>query len=93
MEKLTRADAIAAAGQNAVDTVDSLNCVPSGRCMQPHEDHLVEWAANLALNDDDDKILTVYYLTTTTDDVITHVIKIFSKTGMVNMRKDFSRAF
>jgi hypothetical protein len=63
--KLTRAEAIAVVGKEAIDKLDSINCEPTSR-LQTDGDDSVEWCASMRTSDSNGERVTVeayYYLT------------------------------
>lgn len=73
MKKLTRQEAVAIVGEDAVKAVDRVNCEPTGRvgfngaCQG---DDLCEWTAGIDAEDaDGDRVsLVAYYYTTNKED-------------------------
>lgn len=66
---LSRAEAISVVGEAAVNLVDADNCDYTNRCMQAHEDHLVEFSASISCVDADgcECSLIAYYYQEQTD--------------------------
>lgn len=66
--EMTRAQAVAQVGENAVAAVERENCEPTGRVGyngKMHGDDLTEWSASIGCHDKDgDEVtLTAYYYT------------------------------
>lgn len=65
-ERMTREQAIALVGIDAVDRVDAVNCEPTNRVLDAGDDS-AEWAASVHLPDDEDgfarRLVAVYYTT------------------------------
>lgn len=73
--ELTREQAVAMAGEDAVDEVGRKNCEPTGRVGYNGKfqgDDWCEWSASVACQDKDgiDCVLTVYYYTDNEQDQI-----------------------
>lgn len=73
MKKLTRQEAIAIVGEDAVNAVERINCEPTGRVGfngSCKGDDLCEWVAGGEAKDEDGDSVTIcaYYYTTNAED-------------------------